>query len=166
MSPWKIIFMHLSVSAILCLLFGACTAPIAPVKPPPPTPVPAPSKPLTSRESFQIKCAKCHDLVITYAALDKKEHWTNTVAAMAAKDLSWINASQMKTIVAYFEEHAAVVADLFNRRCASCHQWGKLRQLERSTTQWKTMIKYMGTRSGQALTKDETEILFQGLTAR
>jgi len=116
------------------------------------------------RELFMEKCSRCHEARKAYAVVDEREKWIKLVAAMATKDLGWINTDQMRTIISYHEEHPGVLSETFDRKCGSCHHWDTLRPLEKSASQWRTMINFMGNRSPGGLDRDEAEILFTGLT--
>ncbi len=154
----------LTLPAVVILFLAGCAGPGAGKPPAPPA---AAAPPATPVEVFHAKCSRCHAPEVAYAAIGQRERWVKSVSAMSAKDPAWIDPAQIKTIIAYFDDHPAVVNALFAQKCASCHQWGKLRQLDKNPGQWRTMINFMGhQRSPGGLTREEAEILFRALSER
>ncbi|GAF85637.1 unnamed protein product [marine sediment metagenome] len=106
------------------------------------------------------KCSHCHEAMQAYPVVEDRKRWIKLVASMATKDLHWIDTGEMRTIINYHDEHHQVTVDLFQGKCGECHQLDMLNRLEKTSTQWRTMIKFMGTRSSGGLNEDETEMIY------
>jgi hypothetical protein len=110
-----------------------------------------------------VKCSRCHAAGRVYSFMNARDHWMKTVAAMSARDTSWIKAADTRIIIAYFDDHPATAAAVFARKCGECHQLNSLRLMQKTPAQWKTMVNFMGGRSKPPPTADEAEILCQML---
>ncbi len=115
---------------------------------------------VSSRELFMEKCSHCHQAMQAYSVVEERERWIKLVATMATKNLNWIDTGEMRVIINYHDEHHQVAVDLFQGKCGECHQLDRLSLLEKTSAQWRTMIKFMGTRSTGGLNEDETEMLY------
>ena len=148
---------------LLCgviLALSGCAQQSAGPAPGPPEVV---AEPVSPREMFVKKCFHCHEVHKAYPVVGQREKWIKLVAAMATKDLGWIDTDRMRIIISYYEEHPGVVSEVFGRKCGSCHVWDNLCRLDKTASQWKTMVNFMGHRSPGGLNKDEAEMLFTGL---
>lgn len=160
MSHARALSVFLTPPLLAVLLLAGCAADGRQAVPAEPKVAPVPQTP---RDVFLSRCSRCHEASRAYAVVGQKDRWIKTAAAMAARDLRWIDTPRLKVLAAYPDEHPRVVGELFSRRCGGCHQAAGLRKLGKTPSQWKTMISFMAGRSGQALSKDEYEMLFWDL---